>query len=118
MEMATADQGGQTGTAERSRLTPAQRLHLDVYGYVLLENILAPDEVARMKDALYRLKAEPDLDAHRVYVNRRRRSTTGPAQTWCSVTLATSATMGTRPTERGATTARPAWSGMRDDLEE
>jgi ectoine hydroxylase-related dioxygenase (phytanoyl-CoA dioxygenase family) len=54
-----------------ARLTPAQRLHFDVYGYVVLENVLTPDEVGRMKAALYRLKEEPDLAAHRVYVNRR-----------------------------------------------
>src|SRR5438105_871340 len=49
---------GSTG-GERSapRLTPAQRLHFDVYGYVVLDNVLTPDEVAAMKDALYRLKA-------------------------------------------------------------
>lgn len=58
-------------TRERLRLTPAQRLHVDVYGYVLLDNVLTPDEVARMKDVLYRLKAEPDLDALRVYTNQR-----------------------------------------------
>lgn len=51
-------------------LTPAQRLHLDVYGYVLLENALTPDEVARMKAALYRLRDEPDLKRLGVYVNR------------------------------------------------
>ncbi|WP_201367367.1 phytanoyl-CoA dioxygenase family protein [Dictyobacter formicarum] len=56
---------------ENIRLTPAQRLHFDVYGYVLLENVLTTDEVTRMKQALYRLKAEPDLDAHRVYVNKQ-----------------------------------------------
>ncbi|GLV53397.1 hypothetical protein KDH_02520 [Dictyobacter sp. S3.2.2.5] len=59
------------GKAENIHLTPAQRLHFDVYGYVLLENVLTSDEVERMKQALYRLKAEPDLDAHRVYVNKR-----------------------------------------------
>jgi hypothetical protein len=62
-------QGG--NVAEPTRLTPAQRLHLDVYGFVLLENVLTRHEVARMKDALYRLKSEPDLSARGVYVNRR-----------------------------------------------
>jgi hypothetical protein len=51
-------------------LTPAQRFHLDVYGYVLLENVLTPEETERIKAALYRLKAEPDLDAHRVYTHK------------------------------------------------
>jgi hypothetical protein len=54
-----------------SRLTPSQRLHFDVYGYVVLEDVLTPDETAAMKDALYRLKAEPDLATLRVYVNIR-----------------------------------------------
>jgi hypothetical protein len=64
-----ADGAGEGAPAPR--LTPSQRLHFDVYGYVVLDNVLTPDEVAAMKDALYRLKAEPDLAAHRVYVNKR-----------------------------------------------
>jgi len=59
------------GPGATQRLTPAQRLHMDIYGYVLLEGVLSPDEVERMKAALYRLKAEPDLAAHRVYTNHR-----------------------------------------------
>ena len=42
-------------------LPPAQRYHLEVYGYVVLENALSGDEVGRLKEALYRLFA--DLDA-------------------------------------------------------
>ena len=30
---------------ETVSLTPAQRLHFDIYGFVLLENVLTPDEV-------------------------------------------------------------------------
>ena len=67
---ASAPRAGST-EAPPPRLSPAQRLHLDVYGYVLLENVLTADEVAAMKAALYRLNAEPDLDAHRVYSHRR-----------------------------------------------
>lgn len=52
-------------------LTPAQRFHLDVYGYVLLENVLTPDEIARIKAALYRMKADPDLESKRVYTHKR-----------------------------------------------
>ncbi len=48
-------------------LTSAQRLHFDIYGYVLLENVLTPDEVSRMKDALHRMKADPELKSKRVY---------------------------------------------------
>jgi ectoine hydroxylase-related dioxygenase (phytanoyl-CoA dioxygenase family) len=52
-------------------LTPAQRFHFDTYGYVLLENVLSDDEVADMKDALYRLKADPNRDQARVYANQK-----------------------------------------------
>ena len=41
---------------EAVSLTPAQRLHFDIYGFVLLENVLSADEVDRMKDALHRMK--------------------------------------------------------------
>ena len=37
-------------------LTPAQRYHLDVYGYVVIENTLTADEVSTLRDALQRLK--------------------------------------------------------------
>jgi hypothetical protein len=50
-------------------LTPTQRFHFDTYGYVLLENVLTGDEVARMKDALYRMKADPNRKQKRVYGN-------------------------------------------------
>ena len=56
---------------ETVALTPAQRLHFDIYGFVLLENVLTPDEVARMKDALHRMKADPDLESKRVYAHSR-----------------------------------------------
>lgn len=52
-------------------LTLAQRFHFDAYGYVLLKAALTPDEVGRMKAALYRMKADPDLPASRVYTHRR-----------------------------------------------
>lgn len=56
--------------SERSgRLTRAQRLHFDIYGYVLLRGALAPDEVAAMRAALYRLRAEPDRASLRVYTS-------------------------------------------------
>src|SRR5437899_2110342 len=53
------------------RLTLAQRFHLDVYGYVLLESVLSPEEVARMREAVYRIKAEPDREAKRIYAHPR-----------------------------------------------
>src|SRR3989442_244482 len=51
-------------------LTLSQRFHFDAYGYVLLENVVTPTEVARMKAALYRMKADPALEAQRVYTHR------------------------------------------------
>ncbi len=39
-------------------LTPAQRYHFEVYGYVIIENTLTEDETARVLDALQRLKRE------------------------------------------------------------
>ena len=37
-------------------LTPAQRYHLDVYGYVVVENTLTESEVGALREALQRLK--------------------------------------------------------------
>lgn len=70
IDMSAVDAGQEGSASSRLRLTPAQRLQFDVYGYVLLENVLTADEVARMKDALYRLKAEPDPAKHGVYLNQ------------------------------------------------
>ena len=52
-------------------LTPAQRLHFDIYGFVLLADVLNSDEIRRMKDALYRIKADENLDDKRVYARWR-----------------------------------------------
>ncbi len=49
-------------------LTAAQRLHFDIYGFVLLEDVLSIDEISRMKNALYRIKADENLDCKRVYM--------------------------------------------------
>ena len=39
-------------------LTPAQRFHLDVYGYVIVENTLTSDECGRIREALQKLKRD------------------------------------------------------------
>lgn len=39
-------------------LTPAQRFHLDAYGYVVVPNVLTGDEVATTRAALHRVKQE------------------------------------------------------------
>ncbi|HEX5323923.1 MAG TPA: phytanoyl-CoA dioxygenase family protein [Capsulimonadaceae bacterium] len=48
-------------------LTKAQRFHFDAYGFVVLENVLTAGEVEAMCSALYRLRAEKDLQALGVY---------------------------------------------------
>ena len=51
-------------------LSSAQRYHLEVFGYVLLENTLDADFVGRLRAALLGLKEEflvqPDLDTAKV----------------------------------------------------
>ncbi|MCC7262471.1 MAG: phytanoyl-CoA dioxygenase family protein [Candidatus Latescibacteria bacterium] len=37
-------------------LTPAQRYHFELYGYAVIENTLSPEEVARLRGALYHLR--------------------------------------------------------------
>lgn len=39
-------------------LTPEQRLHLELYGYVLVENTLTAAEVARLRDRTYELEEQ------------------------------------------------------------
>ena len=39
-------------------LTPAQRYHLDVYGYVVVENTLSADEVGRLYEAMQKWKRD------------------------------------------------------------
>ena len=37
-------------------LTPAHRLHIEIYGYVIIENVLNPSEVNTIKDTLYSIE--------------------------------------------------------------
>lgn len=37
-------------------LTPGQRLHLEVYGYVIIENLLSRSEVETLKDTIYAIE--------------------------------------------------------------
>ena len=39
-------------------MTPAQRYHLDVFGYVVIENTLTEEETGRLLEAMQRLKAD------------------------------------------------------------
>lgn len=54
-------------------LTLAQRYHFDAHGFVLLEDVLSAAEVTRMREALLRLRAEPDEELERRRIYRRRR---------------------------------------------
>ncbi len=58
------------GQFENDGLTESQRFRYDHLGYVLLRGVLSSELVDRLRTALRRLKAEPDLGARRVYVNR------------------------------------------------
>ncbi len=51
-------------------LTISQRFQLDALGFVLLKGVLTPEEISAAKDALYRMKADLDLEAKRVYTNK------------------------------------------------
>lgn len=39
-------------------LTPAQRLHLEIYGYVIIENLLSTDEVEALKEMTYKIERD------------------------------------------------------------
>ena len=54
----TSTQGPSDFNRPFPALTPAQRYHFDVYGYVVIECTLTDDETARTLDALQRLKRE------------------------------------------------------------
>lgn len=59
MEMKGQTNGHTNGSAKPfPALTPAQRYHLDVYGYVVIENTLTKDEVERTREALQKLKRD------------------------------------------------------------
>ena len=52
---------------ENLRLTTAQRFQFDAHGYVLLEGVPSEDEVEACRDALYRMKVDPDVEAKGIY---------------------------------------------------
>ena len=39
-------------------LTPSQRLHLEIYGYVVLEKLLTEAEIAALLEVIYRIEAD------------------------------------------------------------
>lgn len=39
-------------------LTPGQRLHIEIYGYVIIENLLTQDEIETLKETIYRIEAD------------------------------------------------------------
>ena len=39
-------------------LTPAQRLHLEIYGYVIIENVLTSSQVDLLKDTIYAIEED------------------------------------------------------------
>lgn len=59
-------------------LTPAQRYHLDVFGYVVLQNTLTADEVSRQLAAMQQLKTELQAASDGAYVRGCRLSANRP----------------------------------------
>ena len=53
-------------------LTPAQRFHFDVNGFVVVPNLFPPDTVAAAKAVLDRMLTDDQLEEHRAYVRVRR----------------------------------------------
>ena len=39
-------------------LTPSQRLHLEIYGYVILEKLLTESEIAALLEIIYQIEAD------------------------------------------------------------
>ena len=39
-------------------LTPSQRLHLEIYGYVVLEKLLTEAEIAALLEVIYQIEAD------------------------------------------------------------
>ena len=39
-------------------LTPAQRLHIEIYGYVIIENVLTSSQVDLLKDTIYAIEED------------------------------------------------------------
>lgn len=44
--------------SSNNALTPAQRLYLDIYGYVLIENVLTRDEIDLLLETTYEIEAQ------------------------------------------------------------
>ena len=59
-------------------LTPAQRYHLDVFGYVVVEKTLSEDETGRLLEALLRLRRDLDDAGEGAVVRGCRFSRTTP----------------------------------------
>ncbi len=68
-------------TPERQHaLTPAQRFHLEVNGYVVVEDVLGADEISRMLEAMQRLKCEFLASDDLTYTTIRRSSVKSDSQ--------------------------------------
>jgi hypothetical protein len=70
-------QGGAVFARPFPALTPAQRYHLDVFGYVVIESALTPAETQRLLEAMQRLKAdllaaEPEVKVRGCRLSARR----------------------------------------------
>jgi len=55
-------------------LSPAQRLHFEIYGYVLLDHLLGLDEVERLRDVIFRMRDDPEKQKKGVFTITKGRS--------------------------------------------
>ena len=71
-------------------LTPAQRLHIEIYGYVIVPDVLDQDEISTLKDTLYHIEDDfrrtgelPGPNCFNTSTSCIHASTKGPIITGC-----------------------------------
>ena len=68
-------------------LTAAQRLHFEIYGYVVIEKLLDANEVARIHDALQNLKRQFEATDNPYNTNYKGCSASGKEYAWAGPRL-------------------------------
>ena len=68
-------------------LTSAQRLHFEIYGYVVIEKLLDANEVARIRDALQNLKRRFEATGNPYHTSYKGCSASGKEYAWAGPRL-------------------------------
>ena len=68
-------------------LTSAQRLHFEIYGYVVIEKMLDANEVARIRDALQNLKRRFEATGNPYHTSYKGCSASGKEYAWAGPRL-------------------------------